>query len=278
MNYYQEKIETNSLIPAKIYFGCGSDETSHYPLHWHSNLEFDLVISGKIKGIINGREVEVGAGEFFFVNSGELHETTTDDISTINTVTILLSYNLLKEYCKDIDEYYFDFRDNEKAKEKIKQLIIECAYLYEQKEDFYELEISIILRKICSILLKEFKKEKREKGYSWVEEKSINSIKKAINFMEINYCYSFSLADIALEIGMSPNYFSRFFKKYTGETFYSYLNKMRLYNAHIELVNSDHPISAVALNNGFPNVKSFIEAFKKTYKTTPGKYRKEYQE
>lgn len=274
MNYYQEKIETNSLIPAKIYFGYGSDETSHYPLHWHSNLEFDLVISGMIRGVINGIHVDVYPGEFFFVNSGELHETSSDDISKLNTVTILLSNDLLREYCKDIDSYYFDFSGREKAKRKVKRLIIECAYLYEQKEDFYELEISIVLRKICSILLNECKKEKQEKGYYRYEQKNMKNIKKAIGFMEKNFSSSFSLDDIASEIGMSPNYFSRFFKKNTGETFYSYLNKIRLYYAHRELLNSDRSVTEIAYDNGFANVKSFIEVFKRAYNTTPSRYKK----
>lgn len=274
MEYYQEKIETNSLIPAKIYFGYGSDDTSHYPLHWHSNLEFDLVIDGMIKGVINGKPVDVYPGEFFFVNSGELHETSSDDICALNTVTILLSYNLLREYCEDIDSYYFDFSGNEKAKQKVKRLIIECAYLFEQKENFYELEISIVLRKICSILLNDCRKEKQEKGYNRYEQKSMINIKKAIGFMEKNFASSFSLADIALEIGMSPTYFSRFFKKNTGETFYSYLNKIRLYYAHRELLNSDHSITEIAFNNGFANVKSFIEVFKSAYNTTPSRYKK----
>lgn len=274
MNYYQEKIETNSLIPAKIYFGYGSDDTSHYPLHWHSNLEFDLVIEGKINGIINGKPVEVLSGDFFFVNSGELHETSSDDISTLNTVTILLSYDLLREYCKNIDSFYFDFSDNDIAKQKVKRLIIECAYLFEQKEEFYELEISIILRKICSVLLKECKKEKQEKGYDRYEQKSMINIKKAIAFMEMNFSNGFSLSDIAFEIGMSPTYFSKFFKKNTGETFYSYLNKIRLYHAYRELLNSDHSITEIAYNNGFSNVKSFIEVFKSVYNTTPSRYKR----
>ncbi len=274
MNYYQEKIETNSLIPAKIYFGYGSDDTSHYPLHWHSNLEFDLVIDGMINGIINGRSVKVYPGEFFFVNSGELHETRSDDISTLNTVTILLSYNLLREYCEDIDSYYFDFSGNEKAKQKVKRLIIECAYLFEQKEEFYELEISIVLRKICSVLLNECKFEKQAKVYDRYGLKSMTNIKKAIGFMEKNYANSFSLNDIASEIGMSPTYFSRFFKKNTGETFYSYLNKIRLYHAHRELLNSDRSITEIAFNNGFANVKSFIETFKNVYNTTPSRYKR----
>ena len=230
-----------------------------------------------INGLINGKPVKVYPGEFFFVNSGELHETSSDDISKLNTVTILLSYNLLKEYCEDIDSYYFDFSGNKKAQKKVTQLIIECAYLYEQKEEFYELEISIVLRKICSILLNDCRKEKQSKGYDRHESKNMSNIKKAIGFMEKNYENSFTLEDIALEVGMSPTYFSRFFKKNTGETFYSYLNKIRLYYAYRELLNSENSITEIALNNGFANVKSFIETFKSVYKTTPSRYKRNMQ-
>lgn len=274
MNYYQEKIQTDSIIPAQIYIGNSKGDSCHYPLHWHDYLEFDLVLEGTIKVRINGKQREVGAGEFLFVNSGELHETDADHKNQMRAITILLSYNLLKEYFSDVDLYYFDFRENKDAQNKVKNLIFECADLYKKQEEFYELEISIILRKVCSILLKECKKKKQDINYSRYEQKSMINIKKAIAYMEKNYENNFSLKNIADEIGMSPTYFSRFFKKTTGENFYCYLNKIRLYYAHKELVNSDASITEIALNNGFSNVKSFIEAFKTIYKATPAKYKK----
>ncbi|OOM75076.1 HTH-type transcriptional regulator ChbR [Clostridium puniceum] len=273
MNYYQEKVETDSIIPARIYIGKSKVDNFHYPLHWHNNLEFDLVLDGMIKGKINGKQIEVCVGEFLFVNSGELHETDANDRNQMSSITILLSYNLLKEYCHDIDLYYFDFVENKDAQNKVKNLILECADLYEKNEEFYELGISIVLRKICCILLKECKKKKQNIGYSRYEQKSLINTKKAISYMEKNYVYDISLKNIADEIGMSPTYFSRFFKKTTGETFYCYLNKIRLYYAHKELMNSDESITEIALNNGFSNVKAFIEVFKKIYKVTPAKYK-----
>lgn len=273
MNYYQEKIETDSIIPARIYIGKSKGDNCHYPLHWHNNLEFDLVLSGIIKGTINKKQIEVHAGDLFFVNSGDLHETDANDKIEIRAITILLSYNLLKEYSPNIDSYYFDFTGSENAKNKVKNLITECAHLYQEKTEFYELEISIVLRKICSILLKECKKKREDINYNRYEQKNMMNIKKAIAYMETNYEYNLSLKNIADEIGMAPSYFSRFFKKTTGETFYCYLNKIRLYYAHKELMNSEASITEIALNNGFSNVKSFIESFKKVYKITRAQYK-----
>ncbi|WP_315673068.1 AraC family transcriptional regulator [Clostridium sp. 19966] len=211
---------------------------------------------------------------FFFVNSEDLHETDAADNNRVCAITILLSYDLLKKYCKDADNYYFDFTESEQAQKKVKNLILECAKVYEGQSEFYELEISIILRKICSVLLKECKKKRKDSNLNSYAQKNIINTKKAIAYMENNYADEISLKSIAGEMGMAPTYFSRFIKKATNETFYSYLTKIRLYHAYTELINSDASITEIALNNGFLNVKSFIEAFKRVYKLTPEKYRK----
>ncbi|WP_058300717.1 AraC family transcriptional regulator [Gorillibacterium timonense] len=274
MNYYQERIETDSIIPAKIYIGKPQDTTCHYPLHWHTHLEFDLVLEGRISGKINGKQTEARAGEFFFVNSGDLHETAGyDRVTPMCSITILLSYPMLKDYCPDVDSYYFDFTGNEKAQANVKALILRCAELYEAKKEFYELEISIALREICLVLLQACKKKRQDHLFGRYEQKSMFHLKKAIAYLETHYENDISLNEIADEVGMSPTYFSRFFKKTTGETFYHYLTAIRLYYAHQELMNRDASITEIALNNGFSNVKAFIEAFKRVYHETPAKYK-----
>lgn len=277
MDFYQEKIETDSVIPARIYVARAEEKHGHYPLHWHDHLEFDLVLEGAIFGKINGRTVAVCPGEFFFVNSGELHETDADDRQPLSSVTLLLSYDLLREYFPDAAEYRFDFSGNAGAQARVKALLLECAEIYRTKGEFYALELSIALREICVVLLTECRKKRSENAVSRTAQKNIQNLKRAIAYMEERHGDTISLQEIAGEIGMSPPYFSRFFKKATGRTFYAYRMSIRLYYAHRELMNSDETITVIALNNGFPNVKAFIEAFKEEYGVTPAKYRKSTQ-
>ena len=44
------------------------------------------------------------------------------------------------------------------------------------------------------------------------------------------------------------------------------------------LLDSKGSILEIALKTGFPDEQNFIEAFKKQYHETPGKYRKKYKE
>lgn len=277
MNYYQERIETDPVIPAKIYIG-NEHGNAHYPLHWHEHLEFDLVLCGAIAGRVNGRAINVRAGEFLFVNSGDLHETNAEDMHQTRAVTLLLSSDLLKEYCPDADAYDFDFTDRPHAREAVRALILQCAKLYEKREAFYTLALSIALRQICYTLLRDCRRPKQVSPFHTNEQKRMLHIKKALAFMERHYTDTLTLSGVAAQIGMATTYFARFFRKTTDDTFYGYLTKIRLYHAHAELVNGDASVTEIALSNGFPNVKAFIEAFKKSYQSTPAKYRKTYKD
>ncbi len=39
----------------------------------------------------------------------------------------------------------------------MKEIILECAQVYSEKREFYELKLSVLLRKICLVLLEECK-------------------------------------------------------------------------------------------------------------------------
>lgn len=274
MEYYHEKVETDSRIQARIYYGGTGRDKLHYPLHWHHNLEFDLVLEGYIRGRIGGKQVEIGPGEIFFVNSGELHETDARDNTMMRSVTVLLSDEMLREYCPDLEEWYFSFEQGSFQQERLAELILRCARIQQEKAPFYELELSIELRRICQILLRECRKKKESQG-SGQKRLSTKRVKTCISYMEQNYDSSLSIRDMAEVMGMTPAYFSRFFHQSTGQTFHSYLTWIRLSNAQRQLLETDATVMDLALSNGFPNVKSFINAFQKEYGMTPARFRKE---
>lgn len=274
MEYYHEKIEMEDGIPARIYYGGTGIDQLKYPLHWHHSLEFDLVLEGCICGKVSGESVQAKAGEVFFVNSGELHETDASASEVMRSITVLLSDELLREYCPDLERWQFLLVQGSEPQRQIAQLIRRCAEIYSQKEPFYELELSIELRRICMILLRECRVEKKAAESESAVRKSTRRIKKAISYMEENYESTLSIREMAEVMGMNPSYFSRFFRQSTGQTFHSYLTWIRLRHALRLLEQGELNVTELALSCGFPNVKSFIAAFRNAYGTTPAKYRR----
>ena len=63
---------------------------------------------------------------------------------------------------------------------------------------------------------------------------------------------------------MAPQYFSRQFRKQTGQTFYHSLIAVRLRHAKQDMLESDTPLLRLALSNGFANLESFTGIFRRT--------------
>ena len=80
-------------------------------------------------------------------------------------------------------------------------------------------------------------------------------------------------SELAAEIGMSPQAFSRFFKQQVGKPFVQYVNEWRVGLACRNLLETDESITDIALGSGFDNLSNFNRQFKRIVGVTPTDYR-----
>lgn len=83
-----------------------------------------------------------------------------------------------------------------------------------------------------------------------------------------------SMEKVAMEIALTPPYFSGLFKKGTGEMFVEYLTRLRLEEAIRLLEETDEKIYAIAEKTGYLDPGYFSHVFKKKYKISPIQYRR----
>ena len=102
------------------------------------------------------------------------------------------------------------------------------------------------------------------------------NIKAIINYIDANYMEQMDLASVAAHFNYTPTYLSRMFKEHVGRNFYQYLQNVRLMNCVEEMKDEENiRLMECALNHGFPNAKSFISTFKKTFGCTPSEWIKQ---
>lgn len=99
------------------------------------------------------------------------------------------------------------------------------------------------------------------------------TFEKMITYIDQHYKEPLTLGEIADIGGYTESYASQFFKRQLGISFKSYVLRMRLRAAAVQLVNTKQQIVDIANECGFSDVKAFNTAFRKYFHTTPTEYR-----
>ncbi|MGO2084021.1 response regulator transcription factor [Vagococcus sp.] len=100
---------------------------------------------------------------------------------------------------------------------------------------------------------------------------------KALTYIEQNFNEDLTLNDIANYVHLSPQYFSRYFKKKMKISYIDYLNQLRIQSAKALLKETNLPIYRIASDLGFADANYFSRVFVKYEGDTPTVYRKIYQ-
>ncbi|MCM8710050.1 AraC family transcriptional regulator [Clostridium sp. SYSU_GA19001] len=97
-------------------------------------------------------------------------------------------------------------------------------------------------------------------------------IKKAVNYINLNFHKPISLNIIAENIHVNPSHLSRQFKKETKMTITEFINRKRIDEAKFILEKNDTKITDIALMVGFENHNYFCTVFKQVTSLTPREY------
>lgn len=105
------------------------------------------------------------------------------------------------------------------------------------------------------------------------EDEYCDNIKKALAYVSQNYMKNISMSDVARELYLNEEYFSRLFKKECKLTFTDYLNNLRMEKAKELILYSNIKINLVGEEVGIKNSKYFSLLFKKHFGMPPSKMR-----
>lgn len=98
-------------------------------------------------------------------------------------------------------------------------------------------------------------------------------IAEACQFVTQHLDRKITLEEVAEQLFMNPSYFSRLFKKETGETFIEYVTRMKMNRAKELLERSATPVGKICETLGYDNQSYFIKLFKSFSGLTPVEYR-----
>ena len=98
-------------------------------------------------------------------------------------------------------------------------------------------------------------------------------ILEACRYVETHLDQKIGLEEVASHLHLNSSYFSRLFKKETGETFIEYVTRTKMERAMELLDTTAYPVGKICELVGYDNHSYFIKSFKAFTGMTPAEYR-----
>lgn len=109
---------------------------------------------------------------------------------------------------------------------------------------------------------------------TWRTGKNENIINRTLEYLDKHYMEPCSVSDMAAMLHISPTYFSKLFKKETGDNYSAYLTKLRMQKAVLLLLNTEMKVFEIASAVGYDDPNYFTNVFRMLHGMSPSDYRK----
>ena len=235
--------------------------------HYHNVFEIYFLERGSCRYFINDKSYEAVAGDIILIPEGTIHKTIYEEgVPHSRRLIYCSTHYIPTAVVKELPSMLYLYRNPSVTKE-IAELFDKIQAEYERSDDFTD-DVVLNYTHLLFYLLARNVNAK-------IETKSKNMYAlQAINFIKENFASNITLSELAKMNSMSPEHFSRVFKRETGFGFSEYLTMVRLQKAEQMLKSSEHfPISRIAYDCGFNDSNYFSEKFKQVYGMPPMKYR-----
>lgn len=109
-----------------------------------------------------------------------------------------------------------------------------------------------------------------------LKKKERDPIEETIRYIHENIDRDISVRELAEMVGVSPEYFTRLFKKSTGMNLKRYIVNEKMEAAKLLLTTTNLSVTTISGHVGYPNYSNFSHTFKLLFQETPTEYRSKY--
>jgi len=255
------------------------DSMDFLPLHWHKEIQFVYVKSGRVEYRVGADVFILEEGEGLFVNASSLHEAKPFQIERATIFCINVNPVILGGHKDSIfaTKYVLPYITNNrlpyvKLSDQLAQKIEFLAKLLQEQAVFYELKVWRELLVIWETILSQSMLTEEILDPAIIVQH--DRAKEMLDYLHAHYQEKISLENLAAHVFLSREECSRFFKKMVGMTPFTYLLHYRLRKSMELLRDSEQSITTIATTTGFSTVSYYIEKFKKYTGYSPHVYRK----
>ncbi len=285
-------------FPCAIYWTGSRKKGIMVQHHWHEEIEIIYFSGGEFSVEINMEKYKIDGECIFFINPGELHSISVQKDGECMEDAVVFHMDILN-FASSVDQVQTGLLlpiqkgrilfprcigGSSPAFKPVRDAFLEILTAFGRSNadaGFYDgqavteditcqLSIKASLLRILTVLSSYDLFTATSKN----NDRRIETIKKAIGYIQDNYKEKIYIRDLAGLIGMNEQYFCRFFKKAIGRSPIEYVNEYRIKKARHYLEETDMTVMEICLECGYNNLGNFLREFRRYTDTTPLQYRK----
>lgn len=242
-------------------------------LHWHEFYEIEYVVNGTAVETINGVSYPVGPGTLTFLSPVDFHsyQNTSSDPRLYVYKVIFQDVFLPKSLRNDMYAYKgkkITTVQDPSFRNFFKQLYKEYT------GDGYAKDI-FMMNGIINLAIMVMRALRQNRDPEAIGNVDHSPIQDAIIYVRTHFRENISAEAVAKTVHLSPNYFSEYFKKQTGEKFSVFVFRLRVEYAANLLRVSDISVKEIAYESGFNSASYFSNVFKEYYGMSPEQFRRQ---
>ncbi|HBE04713.1 MAG: hypothetical protein A2096_01695 [Spirochaetes bacterium GWF1_41_5] len=264
--------------------------------HWHEFIQLVYVAQGEIINYSAQGSIHVKKGELIAVRPLEKHSIEIMQRGTeavqINFLPLVInpdftnyldwrnfrgSSSEILTFFRFFPEHAFKIIFNESERLLAERNINECLHLQKDQPAFFQPACQARLIDILCLCSRAFYRKKKPAAVS-IPDKFSEKIESVIKYINEHKAEDISFPAMAEFSGLSPAYFARYFRKFTGKTLIDYINTLRIFMALEKIKTSSDALTGICYSCGFNDLNHFSRIFKKNTGLSPSLYRKKIRQ
>jgi AraC family transcriptional regulator, melibiose operon regulatory protein len=270
-----------------LHIRAGILKLSYFPnkaslCHWHSNLEFIIILEGCMTFSVNNTDYLLSEGMGIIVNSNRLHFNSSFNNNECTYILLNLSPSFLvvnpyiesryvNHLLYDADNDAIILSENVSWNQQALVLIKAIFQLCLEQSERYKLQV---LSQFYSLLSLLYENTIDKTGYNENQSKDLNTLKDMIEYIKTHYAEKISVNEIASAGMMCRSKCFSLFKEILHHTPFEYLQNYRIQKSIQLLADKTLSIMDISVACGFNEASYYTEVFKKITGTLPSDYRK----
>ncbi|EGQ75153.1 AraC family transcriptional regulator [Actinomyces sp. oral taxon 448] len=273
--HHDHDVPARGLRASQYVYAIGS-----YHYNWHTALELLAVVSGEVDVCAAGKVDLLAPGDVVVINANDGHATLATQPGTA-VMCLHVEADYLASFTGDGAIPRFECRSaaatrGEPGFVRLRALLARMMLAAHRTGPGASASWEARLLDVVATLFDHFPPEPAAAGAPELPAAIENhrALRRAVAYIDASFRERITLERLARHVGFSPGYLSQVFSQQVGMTFSEYLARVRLRQATRDLGETDRRIAAIAADAGFPDVKAFNTAFRRTFGRTPSAYRR----